>query len=386
MRLASFNADDSWMQHALGLAAKGRGSVEPNPMVGCVIVRDGKIIGEGYHAFFGGPHAEPNALAACIATQNSAPGATAYVTLEPCSHTDKKTPPCVPALIAAKLARVVIGCLDPNPKVAGQGAEQLKAAGIETVVGVLKHHAMQLNAAYFARTLHHRPYVTLKWAESADGKVAGPGGARRAISNHRTMRVMHALRARCDAILVGIRTAITDDPVLLARLGNPMRQPLRVVLDSQLDLPVNGALAITAHNSPVLVYCSASAYAAKSNKLVLLRRQEVEVAPLAGEANHLELQAVLADLCRRNVTHLLIEPGPNLARAFLHHNLADRLWVQRSPMRIGDATAPTAERVDYPAIAEVNLDDDVLTEYLNPASDVYFSPDASADLDIAAET
>jgi diaminohydroxyphosphoribosylaminopyrimidine deaminase/5-amino-6-(5-phosphoribosylamino)uracil reductase len=380
------NSDEHWMRHALALAAKGRGTVEPNPMVGCVIVRDAQLIGEGYHQVFGGPHAEPNALAQCGAAPTAAAGATAYVTLEPCSHTDKKTPPCVPLLIASKLARVVIGCVDPNPKVWGRGVEQLSEAGIETVVGLLEKQTKQLNAAYFARTVFHRPYVTLKWAESADGKVAGAGGARRRISNERAMRVIHDLRGRCDAILVGIRTALNDNPMLLARLGKPVKQPLRVVLDSRLDLPVNGALAITAHNSPVLVYCSASAYEEQSDKLALLRRQDVEVAPLAGEANRIELPAVLADLCRRNVTHLLIEPGPGLAAAFLRHNLADRIWVQRSPMRIGDATAPTAQRVDYPAIAEVNLDDDVLTEYLNPASDVYFSPDASADLALAAET
>src|ERR1700722_4178018 len=156
--------DDAWMGKAIRLAMGGRGAVEPNPMVGCILVREARIIGQGLHERFGSAHAEPTALANCVEWQA---GATAYVTLEPCGHLNKKTPPCVPALIAAKMSRVVIGCLDPNPQVAGNGVEQLRAAGIETVVGILDDKAKQKNAAYFASVLHQRPYVTLKWAESA---------------------------------------------------------------------------------------------------------------------------------------------------------------------------------------------------------------------------
>jgi len=167
--------DERFMRRAMELAARGRGAVEPNPMVGCVIVRDGRVIGEGFHRKFGEAHAEPTALAACV---ESPRGSTAYLTLEPCCHVGKKTPPCVPRLIDAGVARVVVGCLDPNPKVSGKGVEQLREAGIEVTVGVLEAEAKQLIAAFFALVKYGRPYVTLKWAESADGKVGGPPGER----------------------------------------------------------------------------------------------------------------------------------------------------------------------------------------------------------------
>src|SRR5438876_7625858 len=172
--------DLQMMRRAIRLAMNGRGDVEANPMVGCVLVKNGRIIGEGFHAKFGGPHAEPTALANCT---ESPQGATAYVTLEPCCHTNKKTPPCVPVLIEARIARVVVGCVDPNPNVNGKGLELLRAAGVEVDANVLEDEAKQLLSPFIARTVYARPYVTLKWAESADGKVAGPGGRRLAITN-----------------------------------------------------------------------------------------------------------------------------------------------------------------------------------------------------------
>src|SRR5829696_6363962 len=210
----SSELDIAMMRRAVALAQRGRGRVEPNPMVGCVIVRDGRVIGEGFHEQFGAPHGEAAALAACA---ESPAGATAYVTLEPCCHTNKKTPPCVPALIEARLARVVVGSVDPNPDVNGQGLDQLRAAGIAVTQGVLEESTKQLLAPFIARVVYDRPYVTLKWAETADGKVAGPRGERLQISNPRSTRAVHALRAASDAILVGINTVINDDPLLTAR-------------------------------------------------------------------------------------------------------------------------------------------------------------------------
>src|SRR6266550_3006648 len=185
--------DQQFMQRAIRLAMNGRGRVKPNPMVGCVIVKDDRIIGGGYHQQFGQPHAEPNALASCI---ESPQGATAYVTLEPCCHTNKKTPPCVPLLIEANLARVVVGAIDPNPEVNGQGIAELRQAGIQVDAGILEQEANQLLAPFIARTLHHRPYVTLKWAQTADNKIAGPHGHPPAITNDRSNRIVHNLRAR----------------------------------------------------------------------------------------------------------------------------------------------------------------------------------------------
>src|SRR2546423_1384271 len=187
------------------LAMNGRGRVEPNPMVGCVIVKDDRIIGGGYHQQYGQPHAEPNALASCI---ESPQGATAYVTLEPCCHTNKKTPPCTPLLIEAGIARVVVGCTDPNPQVNGKGLDILRAAGIQVAPPVLEPEARQLIAPFIASTQHHRPYVTLKWAQTADGKIAGRYGRPLQISNLRSSQIVHALRARCQAIAVGIATVL----------------------------------------------------------------------------------------------------------------------------------------------------------------------------------
>src|SRR5258706_1600598 len=179
--------DEGFMRRAIELAARGRGSVEPNPMVGCVIVQGERIIADGYHQKFGQPHAEREALSAA---RESPRGATVYVNLEPCCHTNKKTPPCRPALIEANVAKVVVGCADPNPEVSGKGIESLRAAGIEVQVGPLEAECKQLNAAYFAKVLASRPYVTLKWAQSADGKVAGPHGQRKQISNELSMKVV----------------------------------------------------------------------------------------------------------------------------------------------------------------------------------------------------
>lgn len=366
------------MDRALALAMRGRGAVEPNPMVGCVIARGARILGEGYHERFGGPHAEPNALAAC---SEPPAGATAYVTLEPCCHTNKKTPPCVPRLIEAKLARVVIGTLDPNPRVAGRGAEQLRAAGIEVNVLNLPA-ARQLIAPFIARIVHARPYVTLKWAESADRKVAGPMGRRAQISNDLATRAVHEMRARCDAILVGINTALCDDPMLTARRATPMRPLTRIVVDGSLRLPPSSRLVTTAQEAKVIVYTSESASSAAPEKRRRLEAAGVEVRAIPEEtAERLSLEGIITDIGRREVTHLLVEPGPTLARSFMDGQPAlwDRAWVFQSPKRIDDPTAPDAPPLPTIGVAQMLLGSDRLTEYINPASNVMFAPVPSAD-------
>jgi diaminohydroxyphosphoribosylaminopyrimidine deaminase/5-amino-6-(5-phosphoribosylamino)uracil reductase len=207
-------ADEQFIRRAIRLAVNGRGRVEPNPTVGCVIVKEGRVIGGGYHQRFGEPHAEPLALASCI---ESPRGATAYVTLEPCSHSNKKTPPCVPQLIEAGLARVVAGCVDPNPAVHGEGLAILRNAGIEVTAPVLELECKQLIAPFIAQTIHQRPYVTLKWAQTADNKVAGPNGFPIQITNARSTRAVQALRARSNALAVGIGTVLADNPRLTVR-------------------------------------------------------------------------------------------------------------------------------------------------------------------------
>jgi len=360
------------MQRALTLAMCGRGWVEPNPMVGCVIVKNGETIGEGYHQKFGGPHAEPNALAAC---REWTRGATAVVTLEPCCHTGKKTPPCVPALIAAGINCVVIAATDPNPQVSGRGIEQLRAANIEVITGVLQSQSEQLNAAFFCRSRLGRPYVTLKWAQTADGKIAGAMGQRLPISGPAAARLVHQLRAYSDAILIGINTALVDDPMLTVRDMPPRRLLLRVVLDRRLRLPITSRLVRTAAAYRLLVYCDANARPAA---VAALRQRNVEVMPIGTH-----LPDVLADLHARDVTHLLVEPGPTLAASFLAANLADRVWIIRAPKQLDEATAPAAVKIDFPPTGNMVIGDDALTEYLNPASAAYFGLHPSPDFQLA---
>ena len=378
--IGSSDIDAEYMQRAIRLAMRGRGDVEPNPTVGCVIVRDGRVIGQGWHRKYGGPHAEPNALAACT---ESTLGATAYVTLEPCCHVNKQTPPCAPRLIAAKLARVVIGCADPNPDVSGKGIDQLRTAGLRVECGVCGKEAKQLAAPFFLRMSGNvaRPYVTLKWAETADGKIAGAGGARRQISNERSARAVHQLRAKCDAILVGIGTVLRDDPMLTARGVERVRPQLRLVVDAQLRTPITSKLVQSARVVPVRIYGSVALL--QSKEAELLRGMGVEIVGLhRPETNLVPLASVLSTLSPTAVTHLLVEPGPTLAKNFFETGLVDRLWVIRSPDRVDEDGAPDAVAIpsNYVVTGTVDLDGDVLTEYLNPGSPVYFTAVPSADL------
>ena len=380
------DADTHWMRRAVRLAMNGRGRVEPNPMVGCVIVKDGRLIGEGYHRQFGGPHAEPNALAACT---ESSVGATVYTTLEPCCHTSKKTPPCVPRLIEARVARVVIGCMDPDPRVDGRGAAQLRGAGIDVPAPVLEQSCHQLLAPFIAHVVHRRPYVTLKWAQSRNGKVAGRMGRRVKITGDASDRIVHALRSRCDAIAVGTNTVLNDDPLLTARPAEGCsRQPLRVVLSNSLKLPLESRLVRSAREHPVVVYCSAAGAASNANLVSRLRSAGVEVVGLPDHDAHFSFADVLSDLHARGVVHLLVEPGPTLTRYFLSRGQADRVWVFRSRNAIEETGAlaiSSAPMVDYPLTRELDVDaSDTLSEYLNPASPVFFAAERSADFVLAA--
>lgn len=380
--------DAEFMRLAIRLAMRGRGAVEPNPMVGCVIVKNGRIIGQGWHETYGGPHAEPNALAACT---ESPQGATAYVTLEPCCHSNKKTPPCVPKLIDARIHRVVIGCVDPNPLVKGGGAAKLATAGVEVQVGLLEAEARQLIAPFFAQRREGRPYVTLKWAQTADGKVAGRDGARLHISNAASTRAVHHLRATCDCIVVGISTVLTDDPLLTARDVPKPRLLSRCVLDTRLRIPNSSRLVRSAHEAPLCVYCAEQTYRQRHRRCHELGEARVEVYPLPQNSDSsLSLSHLVRNLPRGPEalypTNLLVEPGPKLAASFFGTGLADRLWLFRAPTRVDDPSAPAAAPIpdDWIKTAEVELDGDILTEYLNPRSPLFFAPEPSADFLLAA--
>ena len=372
---------ETWMRQAMDLARRGRGRVEPNPMVGCVIVKAGRVIGQGYHAAFGEPHAEPSALAACA---ESPAGAAAIVTLEPCCHTNKKTPPCVPTLIAAGIGQVIVGTLDPNPAVCGNGIAQLRAAGIQVTLGILERPCRQLIAPWVAVTQLRRPYITLKWAESADGLVAGSHGRPVRISNPAATVAVHRLRSMCDGILVGINTVLADDPMLTARdiailPGTRPRLLTRIILDRNLRTPLTCRLVQSAGQWPVLIFCSPAASAGR--KADALRDRQVMIHPAPLDATgQLDLNHIMTSLVDRQMTHVLVECGPTLARAFMAANLVDRAWVIRSPREIGEPDAPHAAAMPWPCTARRNLEGDNLTEHLNPASGAFFAAEASSDL------
>jgi diaminohydroxyphosphoribosylaminopyrimidine deaminase/5-amino-6-(5-phosphoribosylamino)uracil reductase len=306
------------------------------------------------------------------------------VTLEPCCHLNKKTPPCTRALISAKIARVVGASEDANPAVSGKGFQELRDAGIQVETGFLENDSWQLNAAYSKLISQGRPYVTLKWAQTAEGKIAGAGGKRLSISNSKSLEAMHRLRSCCDAILVGIGTVLSDDPLLTARTENPPRQPVRIVLDSNLRIGLDSQIVKTAEESRVLVCCAEAAFKEKSTAAAALRARGVEVRALPADASGLSLGHLLDELGARKMTHLLVEPGVKLAESFLRQNLADRVWIFRSPIRVDARDAPAAAEIEFPMSEKISLDGDELCEFLNSGSPVFYSLEKSADLSLVA--
>lgn len=321
------------MTRALALAAQGQGHVEPNPMVGCVIARDEQIIAEGWHERFGGPHGEVNALAK--ATSDCA-GATAYVTLEPCCH-QGKTPPCTEALIATGVKRVVAAMLDPFPRVSGGGMKRLAEAGIETEVGLLAAEARNLCAPYLKLQIEQRPWIIAKWAMSLDGKLASRSGHSQWISNEASRRVVHELRGRVDAIMVGRHTAELDDPLLTARPPGA-RVATRIVVDSTAQLSLNSRLVKTAHEVPVLI---ATGPDAPMDHIKRLTRAGCEVLPLAAATRFERMLHLLNELGVRRMTNVLVEGGSQLLGTLFDAKQIDELHVFIAPKLIGGEQAPS---------------------------------------------
>ena len=335
-------ADLRHMRHALRLAARGLGTVAPNPAVGCVIVAaDGRILGRGGTGPGGRPHAETLALAQA---GGAARGATAYVTLEPCAH-HGKTPPCADALIAAGIARVVAAANDPDPRVSGKGFAALSGAGIAVTRGVCEADARRLNAGFFKRIEQRLPLVALKIAQSADGFVADAKGKSRWITSEESRRHGHYLRAQHDAILIGIGTALADNPMLSCRLdGLQTRSPLRVVLDSGLHLTTHSELVRTAGEIPLLIITASQ----DGDGLRAAGAEVVEVA--ADSAGHADIRAALELLAARGITRVLVEGGPTVHAALLSRKLADRIHIYRAPLLLGSGS-----RSAIAALAEGDL-------------------------------
>lgn len=317
-------ADREHMARALELAALGMGTTTPNPRVGCVIVRDGVVVGEGWHKRAGEPHAEANAL---TAAGDRARGATVYVSLEPCGHTGR-TPPCADALIRADVGRVVAAMRDPNPQGAG-GGDRLEAAGIRFECGLLEAEAQELNIGFVSRVTRGRPWVRMKIAASLDGRTALANGQSQWITGSEARADGHRWRARACAILTGIGTVTADDPQLTVRAVPVERQPLRVIVDSRLDTPQSARIL---QGGNVLVFCAAD----KPAERAALEARGAEVAVLANAQGKVDLPAMLAALAARGINELHVEAGVKLNGSLLREGCVDELLVYLAPSLLGD--------------------------------------------------
>lgn len=321
------------MRRALELARHGEGYVEPNPMVGAVLVREGEIVGEGWHQRYGGPHAEIIALSHAGAR---ARGATLYVTLEPCCHWGK-TPPCTDAIVQAGIRRVVAAMLDPFPAVSGRGMEILRQCGVAVEIGLLENEARELNAPYLKRVLRGRPWVIAKWAMSLDGKIATRRGESKWLSGESSRALARQWRGRVDAVVIGIGTALRDDPSLTAPPESP-RTPTRIVLDMHLRLPMGSQLVQTARTTPLLV-AHGPGFSDSHRQQLLQAGAECLELPL--ESGRVSVTALLDELGRRQMTNVLVEGGGQVLGSFFDGGQVDEVRVFVAPVLIGGTQAPT---------------------------------------------
>jgi diaminohydroxyphosphoribosylaminopyrimidine deaminase/5-amino-6-(5-phosphoribosylamino)uracil reductase len=331
--------DHAFMARALRLAERGLCTTTPNPRVGCVVVRDGTVVGEGWHERAGEPHAEVHALRAA---GERARGATVYVSLEPCSH-QGRTPPCVDALIKGGVTRVVAAMQDPNPRVAGTGLGQLRAAGIATQCGVLEAEARELNIGFVSRMTRGRPWVRMKIAASLDGKTALLNGKSQWITGPDARRDGHRLRARACAVLTGFGTVRDDDPRLTVRDVETSRQPLRVVVDSRLETPLDAKVL---EGGNVLVFAAIADRA----RIAALEQRGAQVIVLANAAHKVDLEAMLAELGRRELNEVHIEAGFKLNGSLLKAGVVDELVMYLAPCLLGDAARGL---FDLPALGDL---------------------------------
>jgi diaminohydroxyphosphoribosylaminopyrimidine deaminase/5-amino-6-(5-phosphoribosylamino)uracil reductase len=331
--------DDKYMRAALKLAERGIGSVEPNPAVGCVIVKAGQVIGRGWHKKFGGPHAEINTLHDCKTLGVSPRGATMYVTLEPCCH-HAKTPPCTNAIIDAGIVKVIVATIDPSKHANGRGIEELRSAGIEVQTGVCETAARLLNAPFIKFAGTHKCWVTLKWAQSIDGKMAwaDQSNERTWISGEQSRKDVHKLRRRAQAILVGINTVLADNPLLTARPGKG-KKLTRVVLDSRLRIPLDCELLATAKRFPLLIVTTQQAVQTNPEAAEAIRQEGAELLIFTHTAGQSNLHFLLNQLSKRGITQLLVEGGPTVISSFLKEELADEICVYIAPKIFGQQGA-----------------------------------------------
>ncbi len=339
-----------YMIRCIELAQQGFGNVHPNPMVGCVIVRNNKIVSEGYHREYGGPHAEINALKVA---GSKAKGSTVYVNLEPCAHYGK-TPPCVDALIEAGVAEVVIAVKDPNPLVRGRGIKKLKAAGISVTVGILEEEARLLNKKFFYAMEKGRPYVAVKVAQTLDGRMVDAFGQSQWITSEESRAEGHRIRSIYDAVMVGAHTVVTDNPELTVRFVHG-RNPVRIVLDGKLTSPLGAKVFIT-KNARTILITSIPAMEKNRKKVVELEKKGVEVYGI-GESAKIEISGLLKVLSRLGITSLMIEGGTSVISQFFSEGYIQKLYCFVAPTLLGGGvsfTLPKPMRLSKPRRLEFN--------------------------------
>jgi len=323
--------DEYWMRRALHLAEKGRGRTSPNPMVGAVLVKRRKVVGEGYHARAGKPHAE---IVAIEKAGERAKGATLYLNLEPCTHYGK-TPPCAPAVIEAGVRKVIVGIEDPNPLVKGRGVVRLKQAGLDVKVGILEKECTRLNEAFCKYMVQHEPFIILKVAATLDGKLATKNGESRWITGETSRRFVHRLRDQVDGVVVGIGTVLKDDPMLTARVRGG-RDPYRIVFDSRLRIPENAKMIDLSPSRTIV----ATTEMASRDKIERLQKKGVRILISDSKSGKVDLKSSLLKLGEMGMMSLLLEGGSQLSGSFLDQRLIDKILLFLSPKLIGDPEAP----------------------------------------------
>jgi len=324
--------DIQYMKQALELAKKGTGYVNPNPLVGAVIVKNEKVIGEGYHEKYGGPHAEINAFASL---KESSTDATMYVTLEPCSHYGK-TPPCVDAVINAGIARVVIASLDPNPLVAGRSILKMQEAGIEVKVGILKEEADELNAVFFHYITTKTPYVIMKYAMTADGKIATHTGASRWITGEVARSQVHEDRHRYAAIMVGVGTVLADDPMLNCRIAGG-NNPIRIICDSHLRTPLDSKIVTTAQEIPTIIATTSE----DRQKCHEFSAKGIQILSVTKKGEKIDLNLLMTKLGEQGIDSILLEGGATLNASALASGIVNKVQTYIAPKLFGGIAAPT---------------------------------------------
>ncbi len=340
------NVDRKYMKRAIELAKKGEGWAHPNPLVGAVIVKDGRIIGEGFHAKYGGLHAERNAIASL---KESGAGAVMYVTLEPCCHYGK-TPPCVDAIIAEKIGHVIIGSADPNPKVAGRGAEKLRRAGVKVTEDLMKDECDELNGIFFHYITTKRPYVIMKYAMTADGKIAAKTGESRWITGEPAREEVQHLRHRCMGIMVGIGTVLADDPMLNCRLPGG-RSPIRIICDSRLRIPEDSSICRTADRYETMVaFAEGEADPQKQRRLEALGIETIPLprtgsGPKTGGPGGPDLDRLMSLLGEREIDSLLLEGGGTLNESALRAGIVSEVRAFVAPKIFGGQARSPVEGI-----------------------------------------